>query len=128
MDTLVAAEKGQKLHLVVKGTKAGYASASVASKTMVFDLKYRAPFKPAVFPNTTHPQIGTTLFSTIGDFGMLPWYLRPDSMTYQWNRDGKAISGATGSTYTIASLLGFPQPSSIKGRCCGNSAMYETCA
>ncbi|RWR19636.1 carboxypeptidase regulatory-like domain-containing protein, partial [Microbacterium enclense] len=41
--------------------------------------------------------MGSTLTASPG-----AWSPVPDSLTYQWNRGGAAISGATGSTYTVA--------------------------
>lgn len=52
---------------------------------------------PAVTP-TSSIVTGTVLTTTNGT-----WSATPDSYTYQWNRAGSAISGATSSTYTVVS-------------------------
>ncbi|MEU6197795.1 pre-peptidase C-terminal domain-containing protein [Streptomyces sp. NPDC047061] len=47
-------------------------------------------------------KVGARLTATTGG-----WSTAPASYTYQWKADGKAISGATASTYTVpAALLG----------------------
>ncbi|MFE7042016.1 hypothetical protein ACFU9X_21990 [Streptomyces atratus] len=62
----------------------------------------------APLKNTTPPaitgtaKVGDRLTATTGT-----WTPAPASYTYQWNADGKAVTGATASTYTVpAALLG----------------------
>lgn len=53
--------------------------------------------------NTAAPKItGTAKVGAKVTAGTGSWSAAPSSYTYQWKADGKAISGATASTYTIA--------------------------
>ncbi|MFI6462850.1 Tat pathway signal protein [Streptomyces sp. NPDC050538] len=53
--------------------------------------------------NTAAPKItGTAKVGAKVTAGNGSWSAAPSSYTYQWKADGKAISGATASTYTIA--------------------------
>ncbi|WP_405862473.1 PPC domain-containing protein [Streptomyces sp. NBC_01515] len=53
--------------------------------------------------NTAAPKItGTAKVGAKVTAGNGSWSATPSSYTYQWKADGKAISGATASTYTIA--------------------------
>ncbi|MEE1807703.1 hypothetical protein [Streptomyces sp. BE133] len=62
----------------------------------------------APLKNTTPPAITGT--AKVGDrltASTGTWTPAPASYTYQWNADGKAVTGATASTYTVpAALLG----------------------
>ncbi|MFE6668426.1 hypothetical protein ACFVFH_33315, partial [Streptomyces sp. NPDC057697] len=70
----------------------------------------RGSFEVTAAPlrNSARPTIGTT--ARVGDHltaATGTWAPAPTSFAYQWNADGKAISGATAATYTVpASLLG----------------------
>ncbi|MEU0832373.1 hypothetical protein [Streptomyces sp. NPDC005969] len=62
-----------------------------------------APLKNSAPPAITGTaKVGERLTASTGT-----WTPAPASYTYQWNADGKAVSGATASTYTVpATLLG----------------------
>ncbi|MGW3659882.1 hypothetical protein ACWD6R_31445 [Streptomyces sp. NPDC005151] len=62
-----------------------------------------APLKNSALPAITGTaRVGDRLTASTGT-----WTPVPASYTYQWNADGKAVSGATVSTYTVpATLLG----------------------
>jgi hypothetical protein len=80
----------------VGSATAGYHWASIT----VDDLSAAQPVNTAVPAITTDgsPAVGETVSCDTGT-----WTGSPTSYAYQWKRDGVAISGATGSTYTIVS-------------------------
>lgn len=91
---LVEADRGTEVRLAVTGTKAGYTTLTrtSAAKTIL-----------GVFATTPEPSVtgtlepGATVTASTGT-----WSPTPDSFTYQWKRNGSAITGATAKTYTIA--------------------------
>jgi hypothetical protein len=90
---LVAADGGQTIRVVVKGTKSGYTTV-VKTSTGVKP--------PRVFTSTPNPGIsgtaktGSVLTATTGT-----WSPTPTTFSFQWKKNGTAISGATSSTYTV---------------------------
>ncbi|MCA0253418.1 MAG: peptidoglycan-binding protein [Actinobacteria bacterium] len=87
---------GKTLTVKVTGTRAGYASVTTASAAS-------KPVPKRAFTATPVPKIkgtarvGLTLKVTKGT-----WKPTKISFSYRWYRDGKAISGATKSSYKLA--------------------------
>jgi hypothetical protein len=91
--TLVGADVGLPITVTVTGSKAGYAPAVRTSTSVT----------PTAAPL---PVIGTATITgsaiTGGTLGVkTPGWTSGVTFTYQWLRDGTAISGATSSTYTL---------------------------
>jgi len=86
-------DAGKKITVTVTAKKSGYASTpkkSAAKKVA------KGTFTAAPAPKITGTvKVGTTLKVTVGT-----WKPKP-SYTYQWYRSGKAISGATKSSYKL---------------------------
>ncbi|MBK7819591.1 MAG: hypothetical protein IPJ61_00580 [Tessaracoccus sp.] len=94
--TLVAADKGKKISVRVTGSKPMYASASKVSKstTAVKVGKLTATPVPKI---TGTAKVGKTLKAKAGK-----WKPATVELSYQWQRDGKKIKGATKSSYKLA--------------------------
>jgi len=91
---LVAADAGKKLTVKVTAKKSGYTSKS---KTSAAATVAKGTFSTAPTPKISGTvQVGKTVSVTVGT-----WSPTPSSYSYQWYRDGKAISGATKSTYKL---------------------------
>jgi len=90
---LVAADGATSITVSVTGTKAGY---SPITKTSAAAAIPGAAFTTASAPTISGSMmVGSTLTATEG-----VWIPTP-TLTYQWYRNGSAISGATASTYTL---------------------------
>lgn len=89
------ADCGKSLKVEVTGKKSGYTTKTVASKAtkkVTCSTFSNAP-KPTISGTA---KVGSTLTAKAGTW-------KPKAtLTYQWMRDGKKISGATTSTYTLA--------------------------
>lgn len=90
---LVAADGGQTIRVVVKGTKSGYTTLTKTS----------AGVKPSrVFSTMPNPTItgtaktGSVLTATVGT-----WSPAPTTLSFQWKKNGTTIVGATSSSYTV---------------------------
>lgn len=94
--------------LDLTGVTEGTWGASVITHTGTQYLRGDFTVTPAPLRNGALPAITGT--ARVGDrltASTGTWAPAPVSYTYQWNADGKAVSGATASTYTVpASLLG----------------------
>jgi len=91
---LTASDKGKTITVKVTAKKTGYTSKSKTSGG-----KKVAPgtFTTAPTPKITGTlKVGSTLKVTKGT-----WKPTPSSYSYQWYRSGKAISGATTSSYKL---------------------------
>lgn len=86
-----------------------YAPATPIDGKITASVKYKISGQPTIVTASaptdgTLPAIagaatlGTTLTAYHGD-----WNNEPTAFTYQWNRTGTPISGATGKTYTLVS-------------------------
>jgi hypothetical protein len=89
----VAGDIGNMLSVAVTATNAGGSSAPATSAptAAVIDI---IPTNTSLPMISGTPSVGHTLIATTG-----VWTHNPTSYTYQWNRGGTAISGATSSTY-----------------------------
>lgn len=92
---LRGADLGHRLSVGVTGSKAGFASVSRRS----------APTAVVALPTLTltpspailgRAQVARTLYARVG-----AWGPAPVSLSYQWFRDGHAISGAHGSAHLV---------------------------
>jgi hypothetical protein len=80
------------------------AQAGMATSAIAADASPSAGSSPAAVTFTTAPQpsitgtaqVGSTVFAVTGT-----WAPQPDSFTFKWWSNGVAISGATGSAYTL---------------------------
>ena len=90
--TLTSADKGKKITVKVTGTKPGY---TTVSKTSVASGKVAAGVLTTVKPKITGTvKVGKKLTAKPGT-----WKPSGVKLSYQWLRNGKAIKGATKSTF-----------------------------
>ncbi|KAA9152734.1 hypothetical protein F6B41_16110 [Microbacterium lushaniae] len=80
------------------GTYGAWTRASINGAQMWVTTKYLATFTvvpgtPTISGNAVSGQILTAATGT--------WTPKPTSFSYQWNREGRAIAGATASTYRV---------------------------
>jgi hypothetical protein len=78
------------------GLATGATAADASSPTSgagIAAVTFTTAPQPAI---TGTAQVGSTLFAVTGT-----WAPQPDSFAFKWWRDGVAISGATGSAYTL---------------------------
>jgi arabinogalactan endo-1,4-beta-galactosidase len=95
---LKAADAGASITVTVTASKADYITTSKTSAVKEVEKLFVAP-KPRVGGT---PVVGATLTAVVGS-----WSPKPDSLKYQWYRNGKAISGQKSKTYVVkASDLG----------------------
>jgi hypothetical protein len=97
---LLPGDAGAKITVDVTGSRAGYSSATTTSiETAAVDS---IPFVTTPTPTITGDLVvGQTLKAN-----RLVWSPSPDSATYQWLRNGVAISGAISKTYTLQAADG----------------------
>jgi hypothetical protein len=94
----VAADVGFVLQCEVVANNADGASLPITSFPTAAVIAAAVPINTAVPAISGLPQVGQTLTATNGT-----WTNSPTSFTYQWNRAGSAISGATASAYVPVS-------------------------
>lgn len=112
----VAADLDKTLTVTVTGSKSGYASASATSAaTAAVAAGTLTTGTPTITGTLT---VGSTLTVSTGTWGP-----SPVTITCQWKRDGTAIAGATGTTYT---LVAADQGHQITVTCTGSKAGYTT--
>ncbi|MWV47862.1 hypothetical protein GRS96_01065 [Rathayibacter sp. VKM Ac-2803] len=120
---LKAADAGATLTVSVTGTKPGYSPATKTSATTA------AVTSAAVITGPTPTITGT---ATVGQkLTAVPgtWTPAPVTLAYQWKRGGVAISGATASTYTLATAdAGAAITVSVTGTKTGYTAVTKTSA
>ena len=93
---LTSADAGKRISVAIAPKRSGYYGAPYVS----FSEKVKPLFSTAPQPRVSgSPTVGTTVKASVGS-----WSPTPTTFNYQWIRDGKAISGATKSTYTLTSL------------------------
>ena len=92
--TLKAADGGKRITVTVTGKLSGYktASSTSASTATVLKLMQAAP-KPRIAGTA---RVGSTLTAQAGT-----WKPQPVKLSYQWYRNGKAISGAKKASYKL---------------------------
>ncbi|MBE3078427.1 carboxypeptidase regulatory-like domain-containing protein, partial [Clavibacter michiganensis subsp. michiganensis] len=85
---------------LVASAQAGMATSAIAADAPAGTAAVRTTavtFTTAPQPSITGTaQVGSTLFAVTGT-----WAPQPDSFTFKWWSNGVAISGATGSAYTL---------------------------
>lgn len=90
----ILADAGTKLTVSATGSRFGYAKGSTTSSSttpvMIGALSTTAP------SITGTSRVGHRLTAVPG-----AWNIAPDAVTYSWTRNGKAIKGATGASYTL---------------------------
>lgn len=97
--TLVSGDEGQAITVTETATNtAGSASATSTAITPSAAAPVSSPANTVAPVITTDgtPEVGETVSCSTGT-----WTNSPTSYTYQWRRNGVAISGATASTYTL---------------------------
>jgi hypothetical protein len=91
---------GDKVHVVVTASKTGFANSSVTSNTSK-PVGLGTPDAPSHLQVTGFRNVGQTLTGPgLNADGWGPYFL--NEYTYQWLRNGVAISGATSQTYELA--------------------------
>ena len=95
----VTGDIGNTLTVSVVATNSGGSSSSATSAaTSAVAAAGSVPANTVLPTLSGTPQVGQTLTATNGT-----WTNSPTSFTYQWNRAGSAISGATASAYVPVS-------------------------
>lgn len=89
---LKLADFKSRISVTIIGTKPGYAKETRTSPNTTLVLKVLSSSKTPTIGGT--PQVGSTLAAQPG-----VWSPSPVELSYQWKRDGVAISGATAKTY-----------------------------
>jgi hypothetical protein len=96
---LLAADLGKRITVTVTGTRDGYASRSATSAaTRAVVAGALTTVKPKISGSAV---VGKTLKAQAGT-----WKPAGVKLSYQWKRGGKAISGATKSSYTLKAADG----------------------
>jgi protocatechuate 3,4-dioxygenase beta subunit len=91
---LVAADAGKTITVKVSGTKSGFTTvAKTSAATAAIANVLTATPTPAISGTV---KVGQTLAAKPGS-----WSPAPVTLTYKWLRAGKAIAGATTSTYKL---------------------------
>lgn len=93
--TVTSSVKGYRLKVKVSAAAAGYHSTSVTSSKTSKVVQYSFATKPR--PSITGKATSGSRLSAVAG----TWAPNPDRLTYQWNRNGTAIGGATGQSYAI---------------------------
>ncbi|MDY0910058.1 hypothetical protein [Microbacterium sp. CFBP9034] len=92
---LTSADYGTKITVTVTAKRTGF---STTARTSVSTATVTKPFTTATAPKISGTvRAGNTLTAVVGTWSPTPSY------SYQWKRDGIAVSGATGSTYALKS-------------------------
>jgi endoglucanase len=93
---LTKADAGTKITVAVTGKRSGYQPVTKVSAAKSIHRLY---FGTAATPRITGVlRVGEVQKVTVGT-----WSIKPDWYSYQWYRNGVAIPGATGSSYTLVS-------------------------
>ncbi|MGC4175055.1 hypothetical protein [Demequina sp.] len=91
---LTSSDSGKKITVKVTGSATGYATASKTSSSLTLSKFFTKTGSVAISGTV---KVGSTVTASKGT-----WSPTPSSYSYQWYRDGVAISGATKSTYTVS--------------------------
>ena len=90
---LTAADGGQQIRVVVTASRAAFTAVDKTSASVTPPGAFTAKPSPTVSGDTV---VGSVLTANPGT-----WSPVPTSFSYQWRRNGVAIPGATGKTYTV---------------------------
>ncbi len=91
---LTTADAGQKIRVVVTGSKSGYVTTTKYSGEVTVPwLAYVSEGTATTSASGVRPEVGYTFTASPGSWNPTP------SFTYQWKRNGAAIAGATAPTY-----------------------------
>ncbi|QYM76385.1 S-layer homology domain-containing protein [Leucobacter luti] len=118
-----AADVGKRLYVIAVGTRQGYSDWGAPSEATaaVTTAALTATPKPTV---TGTPKVGATLTANAGT-----WAPAPVALSYQWQRAGAPISGATQATYTpVAADAGKTLTVAVTGTKSGYSPNTQTSA
>jgi len=92
---LVAADSGKSISVRVTVNRTGYEPSTVTTEVSEVDVASRFTASPNPLITGT-PQVDKTLTATTSG-----WLPEPTSFTYQWLRNGVAISGEVSETYDV---------------------------
>ena len=90
---LTATDRGKAITVRVTGTAAGYLTTAKTSAALAIPLVFTTTPTPTI---AGVPTVGATLTAVPGT-----WAPLATTLSYQWFRDGVAISGGTISTYKV---------------------------
>ncbi|MEU1973474.1 peptidoglycan DD-metalloendopeptidase family protein [Microbacterium sp. NPDC019599] len=90
---LAAADAGAGITVTVTAARSGYTTTSKTSAAKAIPLIFTAAPTPTISGTA---KVGSTLTATAG-----VWTPTPTTLSYQWKRDGAAITGATSTTYVL---------------------------
>lgn len=90
---VTASDRAKKITVTVTGKKSAYTTKSVTSGAVTVTVPFTKTFAPTI--------TGTTRVSSTLTAHTKAWSPKA-ALSYQWKRDGKAIAGATRSTYKLA--------------------------
>ncbi|MFM6973641.1 MAG: beta strand repeat-containing protein [Agromyces sp.] len=118
--TSVSADVGFTLTVVVTAMKTAYSTTTATSApTGVIMTSYTTTPTPTI---TGTARVGSVLTANPGT-----WSPTPTSFSYQWNRAGSPISGATAATYQpVAADIGSTLTVSVTGNRLGYTAVTRT--
>ena len=91
---LVKADRKNEIAVRVTGTTPGYRTRTVTSTAVKVEFGTFKSAKPTI---TGTAKVGKTLKAKVGS-----WKPKASNYSYQWYRSGKAIKGATKSSYKLA--------------------------
>jgi hypothetical protein len=121
--SLVAADLGAVMSVRVTGSKAGYTTVARTSAGTAKVLAAVAVSGPVPSVSGT-VRVGQTLTAKPG-----AWLPAPVALAYQWLRNGKAVAGATKSTYMlVAADLGAVMSVRVTGSKAGYSSVSKVSA
>lgn len=111
----VAADVGYYLTVTEIASLTAYTSTTVSSAATAAVLNQMTKATPTIAGNTT---IGSVLTATPGS-----WTPSATTLSYQWYRNGTAISGATATTYTLVTA---DDTTTITVTVTGTASGYDT--
>lgn len=119
--TPVAADVGASISVKATGSLSDYLSNSVTSAPVLVAAGVMKAATPTI---TGSPTVGKTLTAVPG-----AWSPSGVKLSYQWLRNGAAISGATSSKYTLAAVDGWQSVSvKVTGALAGYTSTSKTSA
>lgn len=114
---LAPTDAGKQVSVRVTGSKSGYTTAVRTSAARTVGKAFTSAPVPAV---SGSGRVGQTLNAASGT-----WSPAPVALTYQWMRNGSAISGATGTSHKLVTA---DARSNITVRVTGTKTGYTTVA